>query len=219
MVTAMGESRHDPGDPGAAADVEQAVARALAAIGTAVAPDWHARAGSLEWDCWETVEHMSDDLFGYAAQLGPKHPPLAAPVPFACKSRRPGGPAGAIFTDRTAGPAGLLQVFEATGALLIAMVATPATYPGDQRPFGVADPRGFAAAMGIAEVLVHTHDVIQEFGGGWAPPAGLCRRALDRLFPDAPTDTEPWPTLLWATGRGELPGYPAVTSWHWYAGP
>jgi hypothetical protein len=99
------------------------------------------------------------------------------------------------------------------------MVAASAAYPGDQRPFGVADPDGFAAAMGVAEVLVHTRDVTLGLGTAWAPPDQLCRRALDRLFPDAPGDTEPWPTLLWATGRGDLPGHPAVTSWHWYAGP
>jgi hypothetical protein len=34
---------------------------------------------------------MSDDLFSYAAQLGPKRPPLDAPVPFACHARRAGG--------------------------------------------------------------------------------------------------------------------------------
>ena len=206
-------------DPVTAADVEQAVALALAAIRAVASPDWQARAGALEWDCWETVEHMSDDLFGYAAQLGPRHPALTTPVPFAGQSRRAGGPAGAISVDRTAGPVGLTQVFEATGALLAAMVAAPAGYPGNQRPFGVADPKPFAAAMGVAEVLVHTHDVTQGFGTAWAPPDQLCRRVLDRLFPDAPADTEPWPTLLWATGRGDLPGHPAVTSWHWYAGP
>jgi hypothetical protein len=218
-VTAMRDSRHELGDPVAAADVEQAVVLALAAMGPAVAADWHARAGTLNWDRWETIEHMSDDLFSYAAQLGPRNPPLTAPVPFGGESRRAGGPAGAIFADRAAGPAGLMQVFEACGALLAAMVAAPAVYPGNQRPFGVADPQPFAAAMGIAEVLVHTHDVTQGSGTVWAPQDELCRRVLDRLFPDAPDDTEPWLTLLWATGRAELPGHPAVTSWHWYAGP
>ncbi len=38
--------------------------------------DLHARAGTPEWDCWETVEHLSDDLFCYAAQLGPRSPSL-----------------------------------------------------------------------------------------------------------------------------------------------
>lgn len=81
--------------PVSAADVDQAVTLALTTIGKAAAPDWHIAAGTLEWDCWETVEHMSDDLFSYAAQLGLKRPPLDVPVPFTCRARRPGGPVGA----------------------------------------------------------------------------------------------------------------------------
>lgn len=209
----MPETPRQASDPVTAADVEQAVAAAVAAIRGAAVPDWDARAGVLAWDCWQTVEHMSDDLFAYAAQLGPKNPPLKDPVPFACETRRPGGPASAIFADLSSGPTGLLQVFEATGALLVAMVATSPTHLTADRPFGVADPGGFAAAMGVMEVLVHTHDVAQGLGFTWAPPGELCRRALDRPFPSAPADTDPWPTLLWATGRGELSGHPALTSW------
>ena len=217
MVASMRDFPHLSGAPVTAADVGQAVTLALAAIGGAATSDWHARAGTLEWDCWETVEHMSDDLF--AAQLGPRNPPLEAPVPFVCEARRPGGPVGVVFADRSSGPAGLLQVFEATGALLVTMIAVPASNPLGPQPFGVTDPASFAAAMGVAEVLVHTHDVAQGLGITWAPPGELCRRALDRLFPGAPADSEPWPTLLWATGRGRLPGHPAVTSWHWDPGP
>jgi len=77
----MPDSRHHLGDPVTAADVEQIVTLALAAIRTAAAPDWQARAGTLDWDCWETVEHMSDDLFAYAAQLGPRRPPLSDQCP------------------------------------------------------------------------------------------------------------------------------------------
>ena len=75
--------------------MEQAVALALAAMSDARAAGWNAAAGTLDWDCWETVEHLSDDLFSYAAQLGPRNPPLAEPVPFACEPRRPVGPLGA----------------------------------------------------------------------------------------------------------------------------
>jgi hypothetical protein len=207
-----------PSDPVTATDVEQAVALAVAAIRGSAAPDWHARAGVLEWDCWETVEHMSDDLFAYAAQLGPKNPPLEDSVPFVCETRRPGGPASTIFADRGFGPAGLLQVFEASGALLAAMAATSPPQLRAYHPFGVADPEGFAA-MGVVEILVHTHDVAQGLGIAWAPPAELCGRALGRLFPNAPTDTDRWPTLLWATGRGEIPGHPALTRWRWESAP
>jgi hypothetical protein len=203
-----------------ASDVDQAVTTAIATLREATASDWHTPAGTLDWNCWETVEHMSDDLFSYAAQLGPSNPPLKTPVPFACSARRPGGPDGAIFADPEAGPTGLLQVLEACGALLSTMIEAakvPAT--DGPRPFGVADPAGFAAAAGVIEVLVHTHDVAQGLGLPWQPSPDLCRRALGRMFPDAPAGTDPWVTLLWATGRGELAGYPAVTSWGWYAGP
>jgi hypothetical protein len=99
-----------PADQVTVADVEQAVALAAPAFRGAAAADWHARVGTLEWDCRETVEHLSDDLFAYAAQLGPKTPPLHGPVPFVCEPRRPGGPANTIFADPGSGPTGLVQV-------------------------------------------------------------------------------------------------------------
>jgi hypothetical protein len=212
-------SRETSRAPVTAADVGQAVALALAALRPAATADWNVPAGTLDWDCWETVEHMSDDLFAYAAQLGPRQPGLASPVPFRCEPRRQGGPALAIAADREAGPAGLLQVFAATGAMLAAMVAASPPDPStDQQPFGVADPDGFAAAAGVAEVLLHSHDVCAGLGVTWDPPAELCGRVLGRLFPDAPTDADPWAALLWSTGRRELPGHAPVTSWRWHTG-
>ncbi|NGO73492.1 hypothetical protein [Streptomyces boncukensis] len=175
-------------------------------------------AGSLEWDRWETVEHLADDLFAYAVQLGPRNPPPHAPVPFRWESRRPGGPANAVHADPAAGAAGLLQVLEAGGALLVAMVRTAPPDIRAHHTFGASDPDGFAA-MGTVETLVHTHDLLDGLGPGWEPPAAPCSRVLARLFPDAPADTPPWPTLLWATGRGELPGRPRLSTWRWHGTP
>ncbi|MGI5399449.1 hypothetical protein ACQEVG_08385 [Streptomyces sp. CA-135486] len=204
--------------PVTADDVDQAVQLAVAALRVAPPAAWDGNAGSLEWDCWETVEHLSDDLFAYAAQIGPRTPPLDREVPFAWERRRPGGPANAIHADRAAGATGLLQVLEASGALLVAMVrTTPATVRA-HHSYGVSDPEGFAA-MGVVETLVHTHDLAEGLGLAWDPPADLCSRVLTRLFPDAPEDTAPWPTLLWATGRAELPGHPRLTTWRWYGAP
>ena len=41
---------------------------AVTALSAAADADWSARAGDLEWDCWETVEHLSDDLLCYAGR-------------------------------------------------------------------------------------------------------------------------------------------------------
>ncbi|MYY11153.1 hypothetical protein GT204_20110 [Streptomyces sp. SID4919] len=187
---------------------------ALAVLRKAPSAAWDGKAGSLEWDCWETVEHLSDDLFAYAAQLGPRKPPLDTEVPFGWESHRPGGPALTVRANREAGPAGLLQVLEASGALLVAMVRTTAPEVRAYHVFGVSDAEGFAA-MGVVETLVHTHDLAQGIGLGWNPPADLCARVLARLFPDAPAATDPWTTLLWATGRAELDGRSRLTTWRW----
>ncbi|QKW53519.1 maleylpyruvate isomerase N-terminal domain-containing protein [Streptomyces buecherae] len=207
-----------PRAPVTADDLERAVRHAVATLRQAPAAAWESRAGTLEWDCWETVEHLSDDLFAYAAQLGPAAPPLTGDVPFVWESRRPGGPANAIHADRAAGPDGLLQVLEASGALLVAMVRTKPPQVRAHHVFGASDPEGFAA-MGLVETLVHTHDLAEGLGLDWTPPADVCARVLARLFPDAPRTTDPWPTLLWSTGRAELPDHPRLTRWRWYGAP
>lgn len=199
-------------------DLSLAVQLAVAVLSKTPPATWDRKAGSLDWDCWETVEHLSDDLFAYAVQLGPRTPPLGGEVPFVWESRRPGGPANAVHADREAGPTGLLQVLEASGALLVAMVRTTSPDVRAYHVFGTSDAEGFAA-MGIVETLVHTHDLAQGLGLAWNPPADLCSRVLARLFPDAPSSTDPWPTLLWATGRAELPGRPRLTTWRWDGTP
>ncbi|WP_158884119.1 hypothetical protein [Amycolatopsis anabasis] len=204
--------------PVTADDLDQAVRLAVATLREAPAAAWEDKAGTLERTCWETVEHLSDDLFAYAAQLGPRQPPLDGEVPFVWESRRPGGPANAIHADRSAGPAGLLQVLEASGALLVAMVRTTPPHVRAYHGFGVSDAEGFAA-MGIVETLVHTHDLAEGLGLAWTPPADLCARVLARLFPDVPETADPWPALLWATGRAELSGHPRRTKWRWYGEP
>ncbi|QGK71017.1 hypothetical protein GIY23_17145 [Allosaccharopolyspora coralli] len=204
--------------PMTADDLDRAVRLAVAVLQKAPADAWTTKAGSLEWDCWETVEHLSDDLFAYAAKLGPPQPPLDSELAFVAESRRPGGPANTIHANREAGPVGLLQVLEASGALLAAMVRTTHPHTLAHHVFGASDPEGFAA-MGIVETLVHTHDLAAGLGLTWDPPADLCARALARLFPDAPETADPWPALLWATGRTELPGRPQLTTWRWYGEP
>ena len=204
--------------PVTADDVSQAIESAVRTLREVPAAAWDGRAGSLEWDCWDTIEHLCDAVFSYAAQLAPPTPPLDGDIPFRYRSRRPGGPDNAIFADREAGPAGLLQVLEASGGLLAAVVRTRAPQVRAYHSYVESDPEGFAA-MGVVETLVHTHDVAAGLGLAWTPPAGLCARVLARLFPGAPAVPDPWRALLWATGRAELPGHPRLTSWRWYGEP
>ncbi|MEU6729137.1 maleylpyruvate isomerase N-terminal domain-containing protein [Nonomuraea wenchangensis] len=204
--------------PVTADDLLRVVHLAVDLLAGAPAGAWERRAGSLEWTCRETADHLADDLFAYAAQLGPRRPPLDGYVPFAVSARREGAPVETIRTRPEAGPEGLLQVIEACGALLAAMVRTAPPDVLAHHGFGAADPEGFAA-MGLVETLVHTHDLAEGLGLTWEPPAEVCARVLDRLFPDAPEDAEPWPALLWATGRAELPGRPRLTEWRWYSAP
>jgi hypothetical protein len=199
-------------------DLDEAVRLAVETLRRAPESAWDGKAGSLEWTCWETVEHISDDLFAYAVQLGLRTPPLDVYVPFVLESRRPGGPKNSVHADHAAGPTGLMQVLETSGALLVAMARTTPPDHRGHHTFGAADPEGFAA-MGLVEVLVHTYDLAEGLGLGWTPPADMCARALARLFPHAPRTTEPWTTLLWATGRAELPGHPRLTTWRWYNEP
>ncbi|MER5637536.1 DinB family protein [Kitasatospora sp. NPDC002227] len=199
-------------------DLDLAVRLTLTALRAAPPEAWEGQAGSLEWSCWETVEHLSDGFLGYAAQLGPKQPPQDGYVPFAWSQVRAGAPANAIRADRSAGPAGLLQVFEACGAILGAMVRTAPPTTLAFHSYGSSDPEGFTA-MAVVEALAHTHDLAEGLGLPWDPPAGLCTRVLHRLFPDAPTGHAPWLTLRWATGRAELPGHPRRTEWQWHGAP
>jgi mycothiol maleylpyruvate isomerase-like protein len=184
-------------------DVTRTARLARDTLATATRLDWHTPAGGLDWTCWETVEHMSDDLFAYAAQLAPADPSTSTHVPFGWYRRREGGPLLTVFVEPAEGPSGLLRVFEACAAMLAAMIDA---VPPDRRSFhsyGPSDASGFAA-MGVVEILVHMHDVAAGLGLPWSPPADLCIRALHRLFPSAPSAGEPWPTLLWATGRADL---------------
>jgi hypothetical protein len=116
-------------------------------------------------------------------------------------------------------PADLLRLAELRALVLseVARAASPETR--GFHVFGRADRDGYLA-MGCVEILVHTDDLARGLGVSFSPPADLVRDALARLFPWAPTDTDPWHTLHWATGRVDLPGHPRVApDWAWHAAP
>lgn len=200
--------------PVTADDVDLSVRLAIEAL-TDAPSLWDLPAGGLTWTCWETAEHVADDLFFYAVQLGR---PTPHETPFVGESRREGGPVNSVHADRAAGPAGLLEILDACGALLSSVVRTAPPHARAYHGYGLADPEA-SAAMGVVEVLVHTHDIATGLGVPWQPPAELCERVLARLFPDVALADDAWQTLLWATGRTDLPDRPHRTKWRWHNAP
>jgi hypothetical protein len=197
-----------------AADVESTVRLTVATLRAARSRDWEAKAGPLEWTCWETTEHIADNLFFHAAQMAPGSPSTERSVPFAWARQRDGGPGLVIFADRKAGPEGLVQVVDACGGLMVAMLRSARPEMRAYYDAGVLDPEGFAAIT-IAETLLHMDDVTKGLGLDWEPPAEVAGKILERLFPDAPRETDRWTTLLWAAGRGELAGHERPTAWEY----
>ena len=158
--------------------------------------DWSVRAGTLEWDCWHTAEHIGDCLLSYAWQLAVQ--PTGRYV-------------RAIATaEKDASPAEVLEFAVTGGRVLASMVRTSRAHVRAYHPAGMADPEGFAG-MGCHEALLHGNDIAQGFGLSLDPPRDVCRRVLARIFPQASADlagSDPWTALLWAGGRIDLPGHP-----------
>jgi hypothetical protein len=197
--------------PDLVTDLESSVSAATAALLEVADKDWDVPAAGLTWTCRGTVEHVADDLFAYAGQIATSEPEVTTYVPFDFFAEREGEPECAVHAKRDRGNAGLVQVLDACGGMLSALARTR---PADARgwhPYGVSDPHGFAA-MGTVEVLLHLHDVSTPLGFAWDPDPDVVRRALDRLFPDAPSEGDPWQVLLQATGRD--PGTP-LDDWQW----
>ncbi|MEU7556147.1 GNAT family N-acetyltransferase [Streptomyces sp. NPDC044571] len=186
--------------------IELATASSARALRSVAHLDWSVPAAGLEWSCQHTAVHMARAFTRYGAQLTTRAAGAFVPVEV---TAAPG-----------TGPAGLIEVLEATAGLLSAAVA--AARPGDRawHPYGTVGPDGYAA-VGVLEMLVHTRDILGGLGvRDQEPDASLCAQVLDLLFPQVPRGIAgPWQTLLWATGRGELPGLPAQRVWRWYGEP
>jgi hypothetical protein len=188
-------------------DLDSALAAVAGALKPATDRDWSARAGTLEWDCWHTGEHVADVLMSYAAQLVAR--PSTRYVRFLANA------------DADATPAEILEFALVGGGILASTVRTTSTEVRAYHPTGMADPEGFAA-MGCAEALVHGQDITQGLGVNLDPPPDVCARVLTRLFPETPSalaNHDPWTVLLWATGRRDLPGHPRPQRWRWRGAP
>lgn len=168
---------HASGAERPAEQVEEVVADCVTALRAVADRDWEGvRAGRLEWDCRETAVHMASDLLAYAGQLAGRA--QDAYIPF--EITLDGTDDGLDPADN----AGVLQVITTTGALLAATIRTTprAVRAFHPYPFRHANREGFAA-MGVAEVLLHTHDIAEGLGVRYEPPAEPASFVLTRIFP------------------------------------
>ncbi|MDQ1634999.1 MAG: hypothetical protein QOJ32_1808 [Frankiaceae bacterium] len=182
-----------------ATEIRDATSEMQRALGDAVDADWTVPAGDLDWSCWSTGGHIADDLFSYASQVIAQ--PTRAYLPIEAN------------IEARATPAELLESIVMCGSLLGLAVSSASPSARAYHPCGISDAEGFAA-MGVLEVLVHTHDIVGGLDLSWVPPDDLCSGVLERLFPDAPAGS-PAAVLLWCTGRATLGGVPRRTSWRW----
>lgn len=183
-----------------AGTLDVAIQESAGAMAAADNADWSSLAGDLDWDCWATVLHIASEFVGYATQL--TAPRTHGYAPFD------------LTLEGTPRPAELRAMVRATGGLLGSVVQTTPAGTLSWHPYGVAGPRDFAA-MGIVELLVHTEDLSRGLGFSWQPDAELSTHVLAHLFPKAPRGREPWPTLLWATGRSTLGDHARLRDWRW----
>src|ERR1700722_1349227 len=117
--------------------------------------DWSVPAGTLEWDCWHTAEHIGDCLMSYAWQLAVQ--PTTRYV-------------RAIATaEKDASPAEVLEFAVTGGGILAAMVRASPAHVRAYHPAGTADAEGFAGLGGF-EGLLHGNDIALGLGRGLDPP-------------------------------------------------
>ena len=172
--------------------------RALARVGDGL---WLEKPPSMEWTRLTTVSHICRAMLFYATQLAGRSDTRVE----------------YILPDETIMVGEKLPDLMMSQVRLLAAVAESA--PPESRawhPTGLPDPEGFLA-MGCAEVMLHTWDTVGGTDVQLLGDEGVADRVLQRLFPWVPTDTPRWDTLLFSTGRGELPGYESPSDrWMWH---
>ncbi len=192
---------------------------------TLIDRDWNIQAAGTDFTVRETVDHMTDSMFAYAAQnsavlvggdeLRETWAPLGYVVP------REGGPFLTVWADPERGNNGSVQVYATTAGILVAVTDSSLPTTRGHHPYGLSDAEGFVA-MAIVESLIHLADVTNAFDTTFTPPIGVCERVLSRLFPDvveqtSSTSSHAWNTLRYATGRTPLDEWPQRIEWSWNA--
>ena len=168
----------------------------LEALDRRVTLDWSVPAGSLEWSCWQTVDHMIDCVFSYAFQLASRA--QNGFLPFQELHAMPEATPRELVT----GLRGIAELFSG----LLGSVPPDAEASDGVFMLNVDD----WAARAAYEMLLHTHDVVVGLGARFDPPSPTCAWViaspklwmLNRGI--ATTDMDPWQALLVGSGRAPV---------------
>jgi hypothetical protein len=188
MVRVREGDMHHPADEFAA--VSSLTHEHLAQV---VDRDWSVRAGTLDWNCSQTADHMVDCVFSYAMQLAARA--SSGFLPF-----------HELHALPEATPLDLVQGLRAVAEIFVAVlrcVPEDAVSSDGVLELEVND----WAKRGGYEVLLHTHDVLTGLSAVFVPPAEMCAWILgsqalwmlDRTRAEMGDD--PWAALLLGSGR------------------
>ena len=155
--------------------------------------DWSRPAGTLEWTCWETLDHTVDCLFSYTLQV-------------AAGAKSGFLPFNELHAEPGASPEDLLAGLRGVGSMFVAVVrlAPPETAASDGVfSLGLSD----WCARAAYELSLHGHDVLSGLGAVLDLPDELCASIVaspalwmfDRDRASAASD--PWTALLVGSGR------------------
>ncbi|TVR75036.1 MAG: hypothetical protein EA415_04705 [Sphaerobacteraceae bacterium] len=185
-------------------DVRRAGQICIETLSPARDMNWQRNAAGLDWSCRFTLDHIVGAVTAYAGDLAVRR---VEQVEVLRKAN-----AEQSINE-------LLQQVEVASAVLADVCAAAPDDARGYHPSGPADWSGFAA-MGCTEILIHTDDICWAFRIEFNVEPELCRRILDRLFPWAPQEGNPWQIMRWATGRGYLEGYESIgPDWEWHSRP
>jgi hypothetical protein len=189
-----------------AGDARLAAAICHEALAPRIKADWDQPAHGLEWSCRRTLQHVANALDWYSLLL-------TDPTPERFNSL------GLRYANQSIPE--ILAIIQRRADLLVLVVTSASPGARGYHLWGRPDRAGYLA-MGCAEMLLHTDDILRGFGQSFYGPDALSRRLVARLFPWAPSthEIDGWSLLRWATGRLDLPAHGRVApDWTWHASP
>ena len=135
-------------------ELAETLSAAFSALEQVADQDWAQLAGSLEWTCWQTIDHTIDCAHSFALQIGAEAD--SGFLPFA-----------PMHAEATASSVDLLNGLRGVSALLVAVTRESPqdlTASDGIATLTIADWRSRAAY----EVALHTYDVVTGLGGSFS---------------------------------------------------